>query len=55
MFSNKGGFKKEQKVYVPGRAEYGRVKMFRGGLIKVLTFKSRQEIWVKPHEIENGE
>jgi len=48
-------YKKKQKIYIPKMAEYGRIEQFRGGLIKVKTFKSNQELWVKTHEIENGE
>lgn len=51
---NRDGFRNGQKVYIPKMAQYGTVKMKRGGLIKVKPYKSSEEIWVKPHEIEDG-
>ena len=51
---NRTGYRKGQKVYILKMGQYGTVKMKRGGLIKVQPYKSENEIWVKPHEIEDG-
>jgi hypothetical protein len=50
----KRNFTKGQKVYIVAMAQYGTVQMKRGGLIKVKPYKSANEIWVHPHEIEDG-
>lgn len=51
---NRGGYKNGQKVYIKNIGKYGTVTMKRGGLIKVKPYKSKDEIWVHPHEIEDG-
>lgn len=47
------GFKCNQKVYVPASAKYGFIRQYRGKLFKVEYIRGG-EIWVHPHEIEDG-
>ncbi|QOI67515.1 hypothetical protein SEA_BEUFFERT_136 [Streptomyces phage Beuffert] len=52
---NRSKFSKGQKVYVIGKAEYGRVKQIKSdGLIKVNGFKTG-EMWVRETDIEPGD
>lgn len=50
------GYKHNQKVYVVGLARYGNIVQYRGGMFRVEMMRGApKEVWVKPHEIENGQ
>lgn len=55
MLFRKNKFKNRQKVYIPKSAEFGRISQMKDGLIKVNTFRSNREMWLKPEDLENGE
>lgn len=49
------GYKHNQKVYVVGLARYGNIKQYLDGMFRVKMMRGEpSEIWVKPHEIEDG-
>lgn len=56
---NRTGFRNKQRVYIPWMKKYGRIEQIRGGLIRIRIINPKpsqpNEIWAKPHEIENGE
>ncbi|QNN99221.1 hypothetical protein SEA_FAUST_138 [Streptomyces phage Faust] len=57
LFNNnrRGGYKKNQKVYIVAKGEYGRIEKFEsGGLIKVRGFKSG-EMFVRVGDIQPGD